>query len=85
MLSNPGFADVGQIRLHCAECGAGDIYGERDHAVLPKTVHSISRFIDAPFSELQIANSAHWVQNEVVEEVNAALLEFLDKGSLAAN
>jgi pimeloyl-ACP methyl ester carboxylesterase len=65
------------------------IYGEQDQAVLPETVRGLNRFIDAPYSELRIPASAHWVQNEAVQEVNAALLEFLDKGSdkgsLAAN
>src|SRR5258708_14685274 len=61
------------------------IYGEQDHAGLPETVRRISRFIDAPYSELRIADSAHWVQNEAVEEVNAALLNFLSDESLTAN
>jgi pimeloyl-ACP methyl ester carboxylesterase len=61
------------------------IYGEQDHAVLPETVRGISRFIDAPYSELRIAGSAHWVQNEAVDEVNAALLDFLSEGLLTAN
>ncbi len=61
------------------------IYGEQDHAVLPETVRGISRFIDAPLSEMRIADSAHWVQSEAVEEVNAALLSFLNEGLLTAN
>jgi len=61
------------------------IYGERDHAVLPETVRGIGRFIDAPYSELRIPDSAHWVQNEAVEEVNAALLNFLSGEGLVAN
>src|SRR6267142_1679876 len=46
------------------------IYGEQDQAVLPETVRGINRFIDAPYSELRIPGSAHWVQNEAVAEVN---------------
>jgi hypothetical protein len=44
-----------------------------------------------PESEIAVKHAfadvgeAHWVQNGAVAEVNAALLEFLDKGSLAAN
>jgi epoxide hydrolase 4 len=53
------------------------IYGEQDHAVLPETVRGINRFIDAPYTELRIPDSAHWVQNEAVAEVNDALLRFL--------
>lgn len=54
------------------------IYGEKDFAVLPDTVRDLKRFIDAPYREVRIPDSAHWVQNEAVDEVNAALLEFLD-------
>jgi pimeloyl-ACP methyl ester carboxylesterase len=53
------------------------IYGEQDHAVLPETVRDIGRFVDAPYAELRIPDSAHWVQNEAVAEVNEALLRFL--------
>ncbi len=61
------------------------IYGEQDHAVLPTTVSNVGRFIDAPYSELRIPNSAHWVQNEAVAEVNEALLNFLGANSATAN
>ena len=53
------------------------IYGEQDVAVIPSTVRDLGRFIDAPYRELRIPDSGHWVQNEAVSEVNAALLEFL--------
>jgi pimeloyl-ACP methyl ester carboxylesterase len=33
--------------------------------------------VDAPYREVRIADSGHWVQNEAAEEVNAALIEFL--------
>jgi epoxide hydrolase 4 len=61
------------------------IYGEQDQAVLPETVRGLNRFIDGPYSELRIPDSAHWVQNEAVAEVNEALLRFLADGSSAAN
>jgi pimeloyl-ACP methyl ester carboxylesterase len=61
------------------------IYGEQDQAVLPETVRGLQRFIDAPYSELRIPDSAHWVQNEAVAEVNEALLRFLADGPSAAN
>jgi pimeloyl-ACP methyl ester carboxylesterase len=54
------------------------IFGEQDFAILPSTVRGIAEHIDAPYSELRIADSGHWVQNEAVDEVNAALLEFLE-------
>ena len=57
------------------------IYGEQDVAVIPSTVRDLGRFIDAPYRELRIPDSGHWVQNEAVSEVNAALLEFLGDGS----
>lgn len=53
------------------------IYGEQDMAVIPTTVRGLGRFIDAPYRELRIPDSGHWVQNEAVDEVNNALLEFL--------
>lgn len=53
------------------------IYGEQDVALTPATVRGVERFIDAPYRELRIADSGHWVQNEAAAEVNAALLEFL--------
>src|SRR2546421_57736 len=53
------------------------IYGEHDMAIMPATVRDLGRFVDAPYRELRIPDSGHWVQNEAVAEVNAALLEFL--------
>jgi len=53
------------------------IYGEQDMAVHPETVREVGRFVDAPYRELRIPDSGHWVQNEAIEEVNQALLEFL--------
>jgi pimeloyl-ACP methyl ester carboxylesterase len=55
------------------------IYGEQDVALVPATVRGIGRFIDAPYVELRIADSGHWVQNEAAAEVNSALLDFLAK------
>ena len=57
------------------------IYGEQDMAVIPSTVKDLGRFIDAPYRELRIPDSGHWVQNEAVDEVNNALLEFLGGAS----
>ena len=54
------------------------IYGEQDFAIIPATVRGIEKYVDAPYRELRIADSGHWVQNEAAAEVNAALLEFLD-------
>lgn len=55
------------------------IYGERDFAIVPATVRGIGAVIDAPYRELRIAKSNHWVQQECPDEVNAALLSFLDE------
>jgi pimeloyl-ACP methyl ester carboxylesterase len=60
------------------------IYGEHDFAVIPDTVRDLGRFINAPYREVRIPDRAHWVQNEAVDEVNAALLEFLADDSLKA-
>lgn len=53
------------------------IFGEQDSAILPETVKGVGNFIGAPYRELRIPDSSHWVQNEAPEEVNAALLHFL--------
>jgi pimeloyl-ACP methyl ester carboxylesterase len=53
------------------------IYGEQDHAVVPETVRDVKAYVDAPYREVRIKQSAHWVQNEAVSEVNAALSSFL--------
>ncbi len=53
------------------------IFAEQDFAILPETVRGVERYVDAPYRELRIADSGHWVQNEAAEEVNAALLDFL--------
>ena len=53
------------------------IYGEQDFAILPRTVQGVSRYIDAPYRELRIPDSGHWVQNEAVDEVNSVLIDFL--------
>ena len=53
------------------------IFGEQDFAILPATVRGVGKYIDAPYRELRIADSGHWVQNEAVAEVNEALIDFL--------
>jgi len=52
------------------------IYGERDFAILPATVEGVRDVIDAPYRETRIATAGHWVQQEAVGEVNAALRDF---------
>jgi pimeloyl-ACP methyl ester carboxylesterase len=53
------------------------IFGEQDFAILAAMVRGIGNHIDAPYRELRIADSGHWVQNEAVAEVNEALSDFL--------
>jgi pimeloyl-ACP methyl ester carboxylesterase len=52
------------------------IYGEKDHAVLPSTVKGVGEVVDAPFREVRIPNSAHWVQQEAKEIVTESLRGF---------
>ena len=54
------------------------IYGERDHAIVPETVRNVEDYVDAPYREVRIKTSGHWVQQEAHEEVSAALGHFLD-------
>ena len=58
------------------------IYGELDQAVMPATVKNLGKYIDAPYRELRIPDSGHWVQNEASQEVNSALMDFLGDDSL---
>lgn len=53
------------------------IYGEKDFAILPQTVCGVEKFVDAPYREVRIQTSGHWVQQEAFAEVNAALADFL--------
>jgi epoxide hydrolase 4 len=55
------------------------VYGERDMAIVATTVRDVGRFIDAPYRELRIPESGHWVQNEAIADVNEALLAFLEE------
>ncbi|HWS86148.1 MAG TPA: alpha/beta hydrolase [Pyrinomonadaceae bacterium] len=54
------------------------IYGERDFAILPETVAGVGDYVDAPYTELRLGRSNHWVQQESPAEVSAALLKFLE-------
>lgn len=54
------------------------IYGEQDFAIIPATVRGLEKYIDAYYHEVRIPDSGHWVQNEAPDEVNAALLDFLN-------
>ncbi|MDQ1612499.1 MAG: epoxide hydrolase 4 [Pyrinomonadaceae bacterium] len=54
------------------------IYGERDFAIRPESVRDVGKHVDAPYRELRLAHSNHWVQQESPAEVNAALLSFLE-------
>jgi pimeloyl-ACP methyl ester carboxylesterase len=55
------------------------IYGERDFAILPETVAGVADYVDAPYTELRLGRSNHWIQQESPSEVNAALLSFLEE------
>ncbi|HEX8558875.1 MAG TPA: alpha/beta hydrolase [Pyrinomonadaceae bacterium] len=54
------------------------VYGERDFAIVPETVAGVADYVDAPYTELRLGRSNHWVQQESPAEVNAALLNFLE-------
>jgi len=55
------------------------IYGERDFAIVPETVRDVGSYVDAPYREVRLATRGHWVQQESIAEVNAALLSFLEE------
>jgi len=53
------------------------VYGEQDMAIVPETVQGVGDYIDAPYTEVRLGRSGHWVQQESPTEINAALLRFL--------
>ena len=55
------------------------VYGERDMAIVPETVQGIADYVDAPYSEIRFGHGGHWIQQEMPNEVNAALLNFLQE------
>jgi pimeloyl-ACP methyl ester carboxylesterase len=76
------------VRARSDKYGTGDakvkvptlfIYGEKDTAVLPSTVRGVADFVDAPYTQVRIPESAHWVQQEAPEKVTAALRDFLSR------
>ena len=50
-------------------------------AIIPETVRGVDEYVDAPFRELRLARSNHWVQQEYAAEVSAALSSFLEEES----
>lgn len=72
---SPGAAHGGSRRIRVPTLF---IYGERDFAIRPETVHDVGRHVAGPYRELRIANSNHWVQQESPAEINGALLSFLE-------
>ena len=53
------------------------IYGEKDAVVLPETVKGVGEAVAAPFSEIRIPDSGHWVQQEAADVITDSLREFL--------
>ena len=70
---SPDFTDEQRIRVPTLF-----VYGERDFAIVPETVRGVERCLDAPYREVRLATSGHWVQQESPSEINAALVSFLD-------
>jgi pimeloyl-ACP methyl ester carboxylesterase len=61
------------------------IFGEKDFAIIPRTAQGVANYVSGYFKELRIPESGHWVQNEAVEKVNSALLEFLRRSETEQN
>jgi epoxide hydrolase 4 len=55
------------------------IFGERDFAIAPETVEGVADYVNAPYTEVRLAKSNHWVQQEYPAEVSAALVSFLEE------
>jgi pimeloyl-ACP methyl ester carboxylesterase len=78
-LLSRGFGAKETGRHECVRVPTLFIYGERDFAILPETVAGVADYVDAPYTELRLGRSNHWVQQESPAEVNAALLSFLEE------
>jgi pimeloyl-ACP methyl ester carboxylesterase len=53
------------------------VYGQQDQAVMPGTVRGVSEVVDAKFEQFLVPTAAHWIQQEIPNEINDILLEFL--------
>lgn len=53
------------------------VYGQRDTAVIPDTVRGVGDAVEATFENYLIPQSGHWIQQEIPEEINRILREFL--------
>ena len=54
------------------------VYGQQDQAILPKTVRGVGEVVDAKFEQFLVPTAAHWIQQEIPNEINDILLEFLE-------
>ena len=53
------------------------VYGQQDQAILPETVRGVGEVIEAKFDQFLVPTAAHWIQQEIPNEINDILLEFL--------
>lgn len=54
------------------------VYGQQDQAVLPESVRGVGDVIEAKFDQFLVPTAAHWIQQEIPNEINDILLEFLN-------
>ena len=53
------------------------VYGQQDTAIVPESVRGVGDVIDAKFEQFLVPTAAHWIQQEIPNEINDILLEFL--------
>jgi pimeloyl-ACP methyl ester carboxylesterase len=53
------------------------VYGQQDTAIVPESVRGIGDVIDAKFEQFLVPTAAHWIQQEIPNEINDILVEFL--------
>ena len=53
------------------------VYGQQDRAIIPESVRGVGDVIDAKFDQFLVPTAAHWIQQEIPNEINEILLEFL--------
>jgi pimeloyl-ACP methyl ester carboxylesterase len=53
------------------------VYGQQDQAILSETVRGVGEVVEAKFDQFLVPTAAHWIQQEIPNEINDILLEFL--------
>ena len=53
------------------------VYGQQDTAIVSESVRGVGDAVDAEFEQFLVPTAGHWIQQEIPNEINDILLEFL--------